>query len=161
MPPTTKIDDLIASFDAVNADAIALVETCPDARWRATCPAEAWPAGVVAHHIAVVHGEFLPLVRAFAGGATYSPGSSTDDVDRTNAEHARTFAGVGKPETADLMRTNGDALSAALRAIADDALDAIAGTYGGREMTVAQVVEWIVIGHARSHLDSLRAAIAS
>jgi hypothetical protein len=161
MPATTKIDDLIARFDAVNADAIALVETCPDARWRAICPAERWTAAVVAHHIAVVHDEFLPLVRAFAGGETFSPGSSMDDVDRTNAEHARAFAGVGRHETAEALRANGAALSVALRAIADDALRAIAGTYGGREMTVAQVIEWIVIGHAQSHLDSLRATIVS
>ena len=161
MTTTTRIDQLVARFDAVNAGAIALVEACTDAQWRATCAAEGWPAAVVAHHIAVVHDEFMPLVRAFAGGETFSPGSSMDDVDRVNAHHAREFADVGRPETLDVLRVNGAALAQLLRAIPDDGLDRIAGTYGGREMTVAQVVEWIVIGHVQSHLASLRAAFGA
>jgi hypothetical protein len=127
MSASTKIDHLIARFDAVNAEAIAFVETCPDAQWRATCPAERWPAAVVAHHIAVVHQEFMPLVRAFAGDETFSPSSSMDDVDRTNAEHALAFAAVGKRETAEALRASGAALAAALHAIAEDALGRTAG----------------------------------
>lgn len=159
MATTTKIEQLIARFDAVNDDAIALVESCDDEQWRAGCAAECWSAAVVAHHIASVHDEFMPLARAFAAGQTFSPGSAMDQVDRINAEHARAFADVGRAETADALRTNGAALAALLRTIADDALDRTAGTYGGREMTVAQVLEWIVIGHAREHLNSLRATL--
>ena len=161
MTTTRRIEELVARFDAVNADAIALVEACTDAQWLVTCAAEGWPAAVVAHHIAVVHHEFMPLVRAFAGGETFSPGSSMDDVDRINADHAREFAHAGKAETLDALRANAAALARLLRAIPDDRLDRIAGTYGGREMTVAQVVEWIVIGHAQSHLSSLRAMLGS
>ena len=158
MTTTTKIDQLVARFIAVNDEAIALVDACSEAQWRAPAAAEGWPAAVVAHHIAVVHDEFMPLVRAFAGGETFSPGSAMDEVDRINADHAREFADVGKPETIDALRVNGAALTHLLRTIPDEALDRIAGTYGGREMTVAQVVDWIVIGHAESHLASLRSA---
>ncbi len=160
MTTTTRIEQLVARFDAVNAGVIAAVTSCSDEQWRRACAAEGWPVAVVAHHIAVVHDEFLPLVRALAGGETFSPDSSMDDVDRINAGHAREFADVGKPETLDALRVNGAALAQLLRTVPDDGLDRIAGTYGGRDMTVAQAVEWIVIGHAQSHLASLRAALA-
>ncbi|TAK64056.1 MAG: DinB family protein [Dehalococcoidia bacterium] len=160
MTTTTKIEQLVARFAAVNDEAIALVEARTDAQWRATAAAEGWSAAVVAHHIAVVHDEFMPLVRAFAGGETFSPGSSMSDVDRINAEHARDFADVSQPETIEALRTNGAALAELLLAITDDGLGRTAGAYGGREMTVAQVVEWIIIGHAQEHLASLRATVA-
>ena len=159
MTITTKTEQMVARFDAVNDEAIALVDGCGDERWRAASAAEGWSAAVVAHHIAAVHGEFMPLARAFAGGETFSPGSSMHDVDRINAEHASEFANAGKAETVEALRTNGASLAQLLRTITDDALDRTAGTYGGREMTVAQVVEWIIIGHAQEHLASLRATV--
>ena len=160
MTTTTRTEQLVARFEAVNDDVIALVNACSDEQWRRRGD-EGWSAAVVAHHIAVVHDEFMPLVRAFAGGETFSPGSSMDAVDRINADHAREFADVGKAETVDALRANGAALAHLLRTLTDDALDRTAGTYGGREMKVAQVVEWIVIGHAQSHLNSFRAALTS
>ena len=81
-------------------------------------------------------------------------------VHRSNAQHARDFAAVGKPETLDALRAHGAAIAELLRSLGDDHLDRTAGVFGGRELSVAQVVERIVIGHAREHLASIRATIA-
>jgi hypothetical protein len=114
---------------------------------------------VVAHHVAVVHRDFAGLVAALAAGETRSPSSSMDDVHQSNAQHAREHAAVGQAETLDALRTNGPAIADLLRGLRDEQLDRTAGVFGGHELSVAQVVEWIVIGHAREHLASIRATL--
>jgi hypothetical protein len=74
--------------------------------------------------------------------------------------HATDSAGVGKLETLDLLQTNGAALARLPGSLTDERLDGTAGVFGGRTLSVAQVVEWIVIRHARIHLESIRATIA-
>ncbi|HEU5330023.1 MAG TPA: DinB family protein, partial [Thermomicrobiales bacterium] len=156
---TTRTEQFAAQFTAVNDDAIAAVTGCTDEQWRLPCVDEGRSVGVVAHHIATVHRDFTGLLTALAAGETRSPGSSMADVDESNARHARDFATVGQAETLDLLRTNGAAVVALLDRLDDEQLDRIAGTFGGNKLTVAQVVEWIVIGHAREHLASIRATI--
>jgi hypothetical protein len=158
---TTRAGRLAAQFAAVNDEVIALVRECTDAQWRQSCAGEGWPVGVVAHHIALVHGDFIGLVAALAAGETRSPGSSMEEVHQSNARHARDFAAVGKPETIEPLRTHGAAIVGLLCRLGDEQLDRTAGVFGGRELSVAQVVEWIVIGHAREHLASLNATLAS
>lgn len=157
---TTRIEDLVAEFEAVNEEIIATVARCTDEEWRRACAGESWSVGVVAHHIAVVHRDFLGLIGALAAGQTRSPGSSMADVDRGNARHARDHAAVGKRETLDALRENGAAAARQLRGLRDEQLDRVAGVFGGHELSVAQVLEWIVIGHAREHLESIRATLA-
>ena len=157
---TAPAEELADRFEAVNDEIIAIVTGCTDAQWRQPCASEGWPVGVVAHHIAVVQGAFARMVETLAAGETFSPRSSMEEVHRSNALHARAHAAVGKPETLDALRTNGAAIAQRLRSLGDEHLDRTAGVFGGRELSVAQVVEWIVIGHAAEHLASLRATIA-
>ena len=156
---TTQTEQLAAQFTAVNDDAIAVVTHCTADQWRLPCVDEGRLVGVVAHHIATVHRDFTGLLTALVAGQTRSPGSSMADVDESNARHAHDFAEVGQAETLDLLRTNGAAVVALLNRLDDAQLDRIAGVFGGNKLTVAQVVEWIVIGHARVHLASIRATI--
>ena len=39
-------------------------------------------------------------------------------------------------------------------------LDRVAGVFGGNEMTVNQVLEWVVIGHTADHLGTIRGTLA-
>jgi hypothetical protein len=156
---TTRTEQLAAEFAAVNADAIATVTGCTTAQWRQPCVNEGRSVGVVAHHIATVHHDFTGLLTALVAGQTRSPGSSMEQVHASNARHARDFATVGQSETLDLLRTNGAAVIQLLGRLDDEQLDRTAGVFGGNELSVARVVEWIVIGHAREHLASIRATI--
>ncbi len=156
----TRADEFAAQFEAVNDEIMATVTGCTDEQWRQPCASEGWSLGVVAHHIAVVHRDFIGLVEALAAGETRSPGSSMEAVHRSNAQHARDYAAVGKPETLDALRTHGAAITQLLHSLGDEQLDRTAGVFGERELSVAQVVEWIVIGHAGEHLASIRATIA-
>lgn len=122
---------------------------------------EGWTVAATAHHIAVVQRAFVRLVTTLATGQTYSPSSSMDEIDRGNARHAEEYAAVGKPETLALLRTSGDAIARLLHGLGDEQFDRSAGTFGGRELRVAQVVEYVVIGHARYHLASIQATLAA
>jgi len=158
---TSRIDQYAAQFEAINNEVIAIVEGCTDAQWQQPCVNEERPVGVVAHHIGVVHRDFLRIVERLASGQTFSPNMSMDVVHESNAQHARDHAEIGKQEVIDALRTNGATLAQSLRSLRDEQLDRVAGTFGGNKLTVSQVLEWIVIGHAAEHLGSLRNTVAA
>jgi uncharacterized damage-inducible protein DinB len=160
MSTTTQTEQLAIQFETLNGEVIELVQGCSDEQWRRTTIAEGWSVAVTAHHIAVVHAVFIRLVKRLARGETFSPAASIDDVHQANAQHARAFAEVGKQETLEALRTNGNALGQQLRSLNDEQLGSVAGVFGGNELTVEQVVQNIVIGHPQGHLASIRATLA-
>jgi uncharacterized damage-inducible protein DinB len=160
MSTTTQTEQLTTQFEALNDEVIVVVEECSDEQWRRTTIAEGWSVAVTAHHIAVVYGVFIRLVGRLASGATFSPSASLDEVHRSNAQHARDFANAGKQETLDLRQTNGAALAQQLHTLNVEQLGRVAGVFGGNELTVEQVVQYIVIGHPQEHLASIRATVA-
>ena len=160
MSTTTRVEQFVKQFEAVNDELITLVEGCTEEQWRGPCLNEGRSVAVVAHHVALVHGGFTGLVDRLAGRETYSPSISLADVDEINAKHARDNAAVSTSETLDLMRTNGAVLAERLHNISDDQLDHTAGEFGGNELSVTQVIEYIIIGHPASHLASIRATLA-
>jgi uncharacterized damage-inducible protein DinB len=155
-----QTEQYATQFEALNDEIIAVVMECSDEQWRQTTASEGWSVAVVSHHIGVVHADFIPLVERLASGATFSPSASMDDVHRTNAQHAHDFADVGRQAALDALRTNGTALAQQLRSLDDAQLDTVAGVFGGNELSVAQVVQLIVLGHPQEHLASIRATLA-
>lgn len=146
-------------FKAVNDEVIELVEDCSDEEWRMLSAGENWPLCVVAHHIAIVHSPFAGMVERFARGETYTPEINMDEIHRMNAEHAREYANVGKDEVLEKLRSGGAEVEAALDRISDEQMDNPAGVYGGNPLTVAQVIDYVVIGHAAEHLGSIKATL--
>lgn len=112
---------------------------------------------MLAHHSAEVNGAFAGLVARLGADETCSPKVSWDDIHRANAGHARANADVDRPTVLALLRERGGAVGRALRALGDDDLDRVAGTFGGNELTIAQVIEYVVIGHTAEHLARIRA----
>lgn len=161
MTAMTTAGALAARFAAQNDEIVALVEGCTDAAWRRVTAEEGWPVGVTTHHIAIVQEAFVRLVGRLAAGATYSPTVAMDAIDRENAAHARDFAAVGKAETLAPLRASGEAIGRLLGGLDDADLARVAGTFGGNELSVGRVVEYVVIGHAAAHLASIRATLAA
>jgi hypothetical protein len=158
---TTRAEQYAVQFAAVNDEVVELVTGCTDEQWRLRCADEERSVAVVAHHIADVNAAFTRMVARLASGTTYSPNTSMEEIDRNNAQHARDFAEVGKPEVLELLRTSGSAIEQQLRVLDDARLDQIAGVFGGNELTVAKVIEYVVIGHTAAHLNSIRATVAA
>lgn len=157
----TRLDNYAARFEATNNDLIATVEGCPDEQWRQLCEDGGRPVGVVAYHVAATNEAFARMLGALAAGQTYSPKISMEVIHGHNAQQARDHADVGKPEVLDGLRQQGAAILQALRRLDDGQLDQVAGTFGDNELRVAQVIEYVVIGHTREHLDSIRTAIGA
>jgi hypothetical protein len=158
---TSRAEQYAAQFEAINNEVIALVTECTEEQWRQPCTNEERPVGVVAHHIGVVHRDFIWIVERLSSGQTFSPNASMDVVHESNAQHAREHVSVSKQEVSEALQTNGAALARSIRSLRDEQIDQIAGTFGGNELTVAQVLEYIVLGHAAEHLGSIRSTIAS
>ncbi|GAB4207335.1 MAG: hypothetical protein OHK0022_35450 [Roseiflexaceae bacterium] len=156
-----RAEQLAATFEAICGELVAAVAGCTDAQWQRPSTAEGWPVNVLAHHVAEVQGAFNQILSRLATGETYTPGSSMERVHASNQQHAREYAGVGKAEVLDLLQANGAAGVELIRRLSDGQLDQAAGVYGGNPLSVGQVVEWIIIGHASEHLESLRATLVA
>jgi hypothetical protein len=158
---SNRIEEYAAQFEAVNDETIAFVKECTDEQWRQPTASEGWPVGVVAHHAAEVNQAFTRIIEKIAGGETYSPTISTEEIDRNNAKHASDHVNVSKREVLALLHSNGSALARAIRSLREEQLEQTAGTFGDIELTVTQVIEWVIIGHPAEHLASIRATLGS
>lgn len=153
-----RAQTLANRFDEVNREIISTVEKCSDAQWRAKCAGETWSAGVVAHHVAEAHAQIARIIQTVTADQPL-PQMTMEMLDQRNAQHAQQHANCTKEETLELLRKNGDSAVAAVRRLTDEQL-LRSGTLLAGPMTAEQVVERILIGHVKGHLDSIRAAIA-
>src|SRR5262249_31189539 len=117
-----RVSALVACFEQANDALIAAVESCSDAEWRATCPAEGWTVGVAAHHVALSYPPISGLVLSIANGTPPFP-LTQEMLDANNAKHAADAANCTPAETLDLLRRNGQAAVDALRGLRDEQLD--------------------------------------
>ena len=156
MSTTTRTAALATQFEAINAETIAAVSACSDEQWQAPTKDDGRKVGVLAHHVGEVNGAFAGIIERLAAGESYTPSVSMEEVDRSNAQHASDYATIGRTETLDVLRANGEAILRALEAIDDETLDRVGGVFGGHEMTVNQVMDWVVIGHTADHLGTIR-----
>ncbi len=159
MSTSQRSEELARQFEAVNSEISELIASCSDVQWHQVCASEGWQLNVVAHHIAEVQQAFAGMVEKLANGETYTPTISMARIDESNAQHAREHADASKAETLELLQASQSAISRQLRDLNDDDLDRVAGTFGGNELTVSQVVEFVVIGHPAEHLASMRATV--
>ncbi|MEO6399148.1 MAG: DinB family protein, partial [Tepidiformaceae bacterium] len=149
-------ESLAAKVEATNNELLETVEGLSDEQWAMKCADEGWPVGVTAHHVAESLAAVTGLVQAVANGAQVPP-FTMEMLDKGNAEHAVRAANVTKAETAKLLRENIAAGSAALRGLQDDQFEKSATMPAG-EMSAAQLVEGIMVGHAGMHLAGIKAA---
>ena len=146
-------------FEQLNDALIVAVRDCSAEQWRLPCPNDGRSVGAVAQHVAEVYPAFAHILATLQRGEQYSPSASMEDVDRENAAQAHAAATVERAETLTLLREGGAKVVALLRSLADEQLDRLAGNFGGNELSVAQVVEYVVIGHSVEHLSGIRAAL--
>jgi hypothetical protein len=155
-----RVEELAGRFVAAADEVRAIVERCSHAQWHGPCGADERPVGVVAHHVAEVNAGFAGMVARFVAGETYTPQASMAEIHEENAQEAQQHAAVTKAEVLGLLHTSTGAVARELRSLSEAQLDQGAGEFGGHPLTVAQVVEFVVIGHTAEHLDSLRSAVS-
>lgn len=151
-----RSEALAREFEQANQEMIAEVERSSDAQWKAKSANDERAVGVVANHVAGGHKAIGEWVRVVAVGDAALP-VTMELINEANARHAVAKANCTKEETLDLLRRNGEAAAALVRGFSDEQLDR--GTnFNGHQMTAQQMIEHILIGHIRNHLQSMRAA---
>ena len=151
---------LAERFERANRELIQTVERLSEAQWKTQTAGEGWGVNVVAHHVAESHKGIAGLVQRVASGGGSAPLPTMETVHERNAVHARQHADCTKPETLALLRQNGAAAAAIVRGLGDAELDRTAPLPLGT-MSVAEVIERILIGHGHGHHGSIRQAIGA
>ena len=147
----TRAEQFVAQFEATNNALIDAVEGCTDADGQKRSASEGWPFGVLAHHVAISYAPIAGAARTVVEGGML-PQMSLQDQAATNARHAEEHARVTQQETLDALRRTSVDVAAFLRGLDDERLARATTAFGGREMSVAQIVEHVVIGHPKQHL---------
>ncbi len=153
-----RAQTLAHQLEQANHALINTVEGLSDAQWHAETPNDGRSAGVVAHHVAVSHKMVAGIATAIAHGQPVPP-ITMEMIHQGNAQHAAQHAHVTKAETLALLRQNGAAAVATVRGFGDAELDRTA-TFPIGTMSVAQVVEQILTGHAQDHHGTIKKAVA-
>jgi DinB superfamily len=150
-----KSDELARKFEQANNAVIGAVEGMDDAAWQASCKDDPRSAGVVAHHVASSHQPVAGVAQAIATGQPLPP-ITGEMIDQGNAQHAQQFAGVGKAETLDLLRSGGKAAAETIRGLSDEQLANTAHfAPAGGVVSAEQIIEMVLIGHPQGHLQSI------
>lgn len=151
-----RTDALAKQLEEANNELIAAIEGCTDEQWQAACADEGWSVGVTAHHVANSQSGLTRLVKGMASGQPVPP-VTQEWLDDRNAQWSQEFAGRTPAEAVELLRTSSVEAVNTVRGLSDEQLRSTA-TVAGNEMTAEQVIEFILIGHPRSHLASIRVA---
>ena len=153
---------LLAERLAQGAKALAeLAETLSAAEWQTPISAtDPRTVGVVVHHVASVYPVEIELALTVARGNPVS-GVTGRDIDAMNGNHAVDHRDASKAETIELLRRNGAAAEAAIRALSDEDLDraVTVSLYDDAPLTCQFVLEDHAVRHSYHHLALIRAAV--
>ena len=139
---------------------IAFASGLSDAEWRTRVPHDGRTVGVVVHHVASVYPIEIGLAQTLAGGDPIV-GVTSAGIDEMNAGHAAQHHAVTRDEALDLLRSNGAAAAAAIRALSDEQLDGAApvSLYSDAPLTCQFVLEDHAVRHSYHHLARLRRTV--
>jgi hypothetical protein len=156
---SARAQALAGQFNDTLTEIAALIESVPDDLWDAPLADETRPIGVVAYHIGDSLGFELPLLQAAAQGED-SP-ITWDHINAANARDAVANVDVTREQALTLLRQNGALATAAIVALSDAQLDQVVNVpFLGGQVSVEQIVEWLLIGHLRWHEPGIRGALA-
>src|SRR5712671_3959505 len=128
-----------------------------DAEWQTRVPKDGRKVGVVVHHVASVYPLEIQLAQTLAGGKPVA-GVTWDVVHQMNADHAREHAAVTKEAALGLLRVNGAAAAAAIRALSDEELAQAApvSLYADAPLTCQFMLEDHAVRHSYHHFARIQ-----
>ena len=156
---SVRAKDLADRLEQINQDVIEMVSSATDL--SVPCPSEGWTAAAVAAHIGNAHRGILEgLIQPIIAGQEVPP--TVGPSDEGNARQAAENAALPRDQILRLLRDHGTMATAYLRTLNDDALDRTAtlAIFGQNPVTAANVIEWVLVGHAADHANSLRQGLA-
>jgi len=154
-----RAEALASQLEAKVREAEATLARLSDADWKKVTAAEKWTVGVTAHHYA---GSLEPVSGMITAVATGQPieGFSMELLDAMNAQHARDFASVGKPETAELLRRGTALATRTLRGLSDEQLARKGHVFiGAPPMSAEELAHAALLRHCDEHFGSIRQTV--
>ena len=151
---SARAKELAARLDEINQRVIEMVSDATDL--SVTCPSEGWTAAAVAAHIGGAHRGILEgFVQPIVAGQELP--STVGPSDEGNARQAAENAALPRDQILTLLRDHGAMATAYLRSLSDQDLDRTVALpiFGENPVTAQQAIEWVLIGHAADHANSL------
>src|SRR5215216_3839612 len=155
---SVRAKELAARFEQINQDVIDRVSGATNL--SVPCPSEGWTAAAVAAHIGGAHRGILEgLIQPVIAGREIP--STVGPTDEGNAKQAAQNAALPRDQILTLLRDHGAMATAYLRSLSDADLDRTVTLplFGENPVTAQQVIEWVLIGHAADHANSLRQGV--
>ncbi|HVC30205.1 MAG TPA: DinB family protein [Steroidobacteraceae bacterium] len=152
--PSNEADLLLAANDDVQR---ALANIAPEG-WGHSAPGEWSAAEIVGHMI-----EMEPYWARVAATVAQRPGSeagrATDDARRLGGPE--TGSGLTPQQAADSLTAAGNQAADIVREIPPQDAEKSGRRRDGTPMTVQQIIQQLLVGHAREHTRQLLAALGA
>lgn len=159
-----RVAELADQFETVHREVVGFCETLSDSDWGMIVPDEQRTVGVLFQHIARGYTAEAALIRAIVSGQPL-PEIYNDRavLDQANARDAVELLAGTRADALTQLDRHARRTARFLRRLSDDDLDKAEeiGLFGGTRWTVEELISRIVLGHPRSHLASIRAALAT
>jgi len=152
---SARAKELAAQFEQINQQVIDVI--AGDTDLSVICPSEGWTAAAIGAHIGGAHRGILEgLIQPIIAGREIP--SAVGPSDEGNAKQAAENATLPRDQILRLLRDHGAMATAYLRSLSDEDLDRTVRLplFGENPVTAQQVIEWVLIGHAAEHANSLR-----
>lgn len=154
-----RAKDLSKRIESFRDSVIAYVESLNDDGWNAKCDWEEWAAGVTARHIGAGHFRIFELLGMILEGKDLPP-LTMDQINVMSDKDSREHSDCTKAEALEGLQKNGTELAEFISGLSDEELDRKGRmpAFGG-EVTVNQVLEFVIFQSAREHFDSIQKAV--
>jgi len=153
-----RADALAAKVAAANSALRATIEASTPEQWGAGCADGDWTQGFSAYHAAASAGNIAGMVQGMASGAPFEPVTFAE-IDEMNAAYHAENANRTKDEALELLAATAPLSESIARGFTDEQLDMqVHLAVGLPPMSVEQVVEMLMIGHAEGHRASIEGA---
>jgi hypothetical protein len=157
-----RVDDLADRFEAVHQEVVAFCEVLSDDDWTTLVPNEQRTAGVLIQHIAYGYTAEAALIRAIVNGQPlpeiYNDRAVLDEI---NARDAVDLLPGTKDDALRSLDRHARRTTRFLRGLSDEDLakSQPIGLFGGADWTVDALITRIILGHPRTHVESIRQAL--
>lgn len=152
-----RVAEVLGRFETLHREVRAEIAGLTADEWCTICPAEGWPAGFLARHIAVGYGVAAACLEGVRSGQPVAE-VTLASIHSGNSAALHEHATITQAEVLAYLDDQAERLRAAALQAEDDHLDRPAFTLEGRTFTAGDMYAGLLFEHTRGHLASLRTA---
>ncbi|KPJ77317.1 MAG: hypothetical protein AMJ54_08400 [Deltaproteobacteria bacterium SG8_13] len=128
------------------------------AQWAEMLPSEQWPVGVTMRHLAAGHLGITSLARMMVNGEKL-PEITLEALKEMANRHAREHADCTKEEVLELLEKNSAEIVSFTAGLTDEQLDRTGYLVATGEVSVQQIIEYVVFMSAGEHFANIKTAL--